>query len=252
MDTNPSREIMSKLAQGSYKMGDKKKSKKTRLTETQNFINETGFSVIPKYTNSEVTTYSKNDDPTNIIVAHRGTSIANRRGRDDVKTDILFAMGIGDLAPTFKRRKQRTNKIIKELEPTQFHLAGHSLGGGTVNYTIANSKIVRKNLTSARTFNAAANPIFTNDIEVTKNYKKELENKVIHNRIKNDIVSVGFKNNLPFGKLVTNKVKHDPSIGKSLLQNIADLSVGGLLKGFTEKSLHAHSISHFHDGSIKS
>ena len=171
---------------------------------------------------------------------------------DDVKTDILFAMGIGDLAPTFKRRKQRTNKIIKELEPTQFHLAGHSLGGTTANYTIANSKIVRKNLTSARTFNAGANPIFDNDIKVTKNYKKELEDKVIHNRIKNDVVSVGFKNNLPFGKLVTNKVKHDPSIGKSLLQNVADLSIGGLLKGFTEKSLHAHSISHFHDGSIKS
>lgn len=251
-DTGPSKEVMAKLAQGSYQMGDKDLGRKKRLENTQNLVSDTDWLVEPNHTNSEITTYRHKDDASNIVIAHRGTKLGGKRGRTDLEADIMFAMGLGGHVPTFKRRKNRTNKIIKTLEPTQLHLAGHSLGGGTVNHTIAKSNIVKKNLTSARTFNAAANPFFDNDTNVGKAQKKKLENKVVHHRIKHDPVSLGFKKNLPFGKLETDSIKHDKEKGKTSLDYLISLNPElKKLKSVTERGLHAHAISNFHDGSIK-
>jgi len=248
----PSKEVMAKLAQAVYQMGTKDLGRKQRLENTQNLISDTDWEVVPDHTNSEIATYRKRDEPSNIVISHRGTKIDGKRGRTDLEADIMFALGLGGHVPTFKRRKERTNKIIKALEPTQLHLTGHSLGGGTINNTIAKSNIVKKNLTSARTFNAAANPIFDNDTSVGKTLKKKLENKVVHHRIKHDPVSLGFVKNLPFGKLETDSVKHDPVKGKSALDYLIRLNPDlKKLKSATEKGLHAHAISNFHDGSIK-
>jgi len=248
----PSKEVMAKLAQATYQMGDKDLGRKQRLENTQNLISDTDWVVEPDHTNSEIATYRKRDDPSNIVIAHRGTKVDGKRGKTDLEADIMFALGLGGHVPTFKRRKTRTNKIIKALEPTQLHLTGHSLGGGTVNHTIAKSNIVKKNLTSARTYNAAANPFFDNDTSVGKNQKKKLESKVVHHRIKHDPVSLGFKKNLPFGKLETDSVKHDPVKGKTSLDYLIRLNPElKKLKSVTERGLHAHAISNFHDGSIK-
>ncbi len=249
---NPSMENMAKLAQASYQMGEKGSNKTDRINNTQEIAADTGYIVNPQYSNSEITTYQHKDNPKNIVIAHRGTKVDGKRGMKDIQNDLAFAVGLGGHESTFNRRKKRTNNIIKSLEPEQLHLTGHSLGGGTLQHTIANSKIVRKNLTSAKTFNAAANPIFNNDVRVTKNYKKELEDKVEHHRIKNDPVSAGFAGLVPFGKVKTHSVKHDANKGKSFFQNIIEKSsVLGKAKRFTEKGIHAHLISHFHDGSIK-
>ncbi len=249
---NPSMENMAKLAQASYQMGEKGSNKTDRINNTQEIAADTGYIVNPQYSNSEITTYQHKDNPKNIVIAHRGTKVDGKRGMKDIQNDLAFAVGLGGHESTFNRRKKRTNNIIKSLEPEQLHLTGHSLGGGTLQNTIANSKIVRKNLTSAKTFNAAANPIFNNDVRVTKNYKKELEDKVEHHRIKNDPVSAGFAGLVPFGKVKTHSVKHDANKGKSFFQNIIEKSsVLGKAKRFTEKGIHAHLISHFHDGSIK-
>jgi hypothetical protein len=248
----PSKEVMAKLAQATYQMGDKDLGRKQRLENTQNLISDTDWVVEPQHTNSEIATYRKRDDPSNIVIAHRGTKVDGKRGKTDLEADIMFALGLGGHVPTFKRRKTRTNKIIKALEPTQLHMTSHSLGGATQNYTIAKSNIVKKNLTSARTFNAAANPIFDNDIKVGKKTKKELDDKVVHHRIKHDPVSLGFVKNLPFGKLETDSVKHDPVKGKTSLDYLIRLNPElKKLKSVTERGLHAHAISNFHDGSIK-
>ena len=251
-DSKPSKEVMAKLAQAIYQMGDKDLGRKQRLENTQNLISDTDWVVEPDHTNSEIATYRKRDDPSNIVIAHRGTKVDGKRGKTDLEADIMFALGLGGHVPTFKRRKTRTNKIIKALEPTQLHMTGHSLGGGTVNHTIAKSNIVKKNLTSARTYNAAANPFFDNDTSVGKNQKKKLESKVVHHRIKHDPVSLGFVKNLPFGKLETDSVKHDPVKGKTSLDYLIRLNPElKKLKSVTERGLHAHAISNFHDGSIK-
>lgn len=249
---NPSMENMAKLAQASYQMGEKGVKKNKRVENAQNLASDTGYVVNPQYSNSEITTYQHKDDPTNVVISHRGTKVDGKRGMKDIQNDLAFAIGLGGHETTFRRRKTKTNQIIKDLQPTQLHMTGHSLGGGTLQHTIANSNKVRKHLTSAKTFNAAANPIFGNEIKVSKNYKKELESKVEHHRIKNDPVSAGFKGFVPFGKVQTHSVKHDSNKGKSFFQNIVEKSsVLGQAKRFTEKGIHAHLISHFHDGSIK-
>jgi uncharacterized protein YaaR (DUF327 family) len=249
---NPSMEHMAKMAQASYQMGEKGTNKNTRVQNAQNMVNDTGYVVNPTYSNSEITTYQHKDNPKNVVIAHRGTKLFGRRGMKDIQNDLAFAIGLGGHETTFGRRKKKTNAIIKALNPEQLHMTSHSLGGGTAQHTIANSKIVRKHLTSAMTFNAAAHPVFDNDIKVSKKYKKELEDKVTHHRIKNDPVSMGFKTNVPFGKVKTHSVKHDANAGKSMLQNIVEKStVLGRAKRFTEKGLYAHAISHFHSGAIK-
>ena len=251
-DSNPSKEVMAKLAQATYQMAEQNLGRTKRLENTQNMVNDTEWVVEPQHTNSEITTYRHKDDPSNIVISHMGTKLNSKRGTQHLESDILFALGLGGHVPTFKRRKNRTNKIIKALEPTQLHLTGHSLGGGTVNHTIAKSNIVKRNLTSARTYNAAANPFFDNDTSVGKSQKKKLETKVIHHRIKHDPVSLGFKKNLPFGKLETDSIKYDPVKGKTSLDYLIRLNPElKKLKSVTERGLHAHAISNFHDGSIK-
>lgn len=249
---NPSMENMAKLAEASYQMGEKSVKKNKRVENAQNIAADTGYIVNPQYSNSEITTYQHKDNPKNVVIAHRGTKVDGKRGMKDIQNDLAFAIGMGGHESTFKRRKTKTNDIIKALDPEQLHMTGHSLGGGTLQHTIASSNKVRKKLTSAKTFNAAANPAFDNDIKVSKNYKKELDDKVEHHRIKNDPVSAGFAGFVPFGKVKTHSVKHDSSKGKSFLQNVVEKStILGQAKRFTEKGIHAHLISHFHSGAIK-
>ena len=250
-----SKEHASLLARGAYQLGEKGVNKTDRVANANKMVEQTGYVVNDKHSNSEITAYQHKDNPNNVFIAHRGTKVdTDRRNKNfnDVTADLMFAVGLGGHDAKMKRRKNKTNKIIKSLNPEQLHLAGHSLGGGSVNYTIAKSKIVKDKLTSAKTFNAAAHPVFANDSAVSKKVKKNLEEKVEHHRIKNDPVSAGFLTNVPFGKLKTHSIKHDQNAGKSMLQNLVEKGTAlGRAKRFTEKGLYAHAISHFHSGAIK-
>jgi len=253
---NPSLAHSALLTQAAYQLGEKGVSKSQRVANANKHVEQTGYVVNPQHSNSEVTAYQHKDDPNNVFIAHRGTKVDGRRNKNhnDITADLMTAIGLGGHDAKMKRRKNKTNSIIKALQPTSaLHLGGHSLGGGTINHTIANSKKVRKHLTSAKTYNAAAHPVFSNGSAVSDKVKKELENKVENHRIKNDPVSAGFlTGNVSFGKLKTHSIKHDSNKGKSFLQNMVETGTAlGRAKRFTEKGIHAHAISHFHDGSIK-
>jgi hypothetical protein len=253
----PSKEHSALLTQAAYKLGEKGVKKSQRVENANKHVEATGYIVNAEHSNSEVTAYQHKDDPNNVFIAHRGTKVdTDRRNKNhnDITADLMTAVGLGGQDAKMRRRKEKTNSIVKALQPTSaLHLGGHSLGGGTINHTIANSKKVRKHLTSAKTFNGAAHPIFSNGTAVSAKVAKELENKVEHHRIKNDPVSAGFlTGNVPFGKLKTHSIKHDPTKGRSFFQNMIEGSTAiGRAKVFTEKGIHAHAISHFHDGSIK-
>lgn len=254
---NPSREEAALLTQATYQLGEKGVNKKDRVANANKLVEQTGYVVNSQHSNSEVTAYQHKDDPNNVFIAHRGTKVdTDRRNKNhnDITADLMTAIGLGGHDAKMKRRKNKTNSIVKALQPTSaLHMGSHSLGGATMNHTIANSRKVRKHLTSAKSFNAAAHPVFSNGTAVSKKVAKELENKVEHHRIKNDPVSAGFlTGNIPFGKLKTHSVKHDSSKGKSFLQNLVESTTAlGQAKRFTEKGIHAHAISHFHDGSVK-
>ena len=159
-----------------------------------------------------------------VHVAHKGTNIKGRRGMKDVRNDFAIALGLQKLDPRFKRRTKSTERVIKDLAPEKFTMSGHSLGNGTMQYAIANSRKIRQNLDEAHSFNGAANPILSADLKVSKKDKKELDEKVTHHRIRGDVVSAGFKTANAFGKVKRYDVKHDEESGKGLINKIVKSS----------------------------
>ena len=236
----------SKLSEGTYRIGDKG-DRDQRVADPNALDKDTGFAVVDdkKYTNNNMTTY-KNEETGEIHVSHRGTHVGGRRGMKDIRNDIAFGLGLTKLDPRFKRRTKNTERVIKDLAPEKLTMSGHSLGGGSVQYAIANSKKIRKNLSEAHTFNSAANPILNNDLQVSKKDKKELEDKVTHHRVRGDVVSAGFNASVPFGTVKKYSVKHDEKRGKGLLNKIVKKSsVLSKVSQLTSKALHAHHIDHF-------
>lgn len=236
----------SKLSEGTYRIGDKG-DRDQRVADTNALVKDTGFAVVDdkKYTNNNMTTY-KNEETGELHVSHRGTHVGGRRGMKDIRNDIAFGLGLTKLDPRFKRRTKNTERVIKDLAPEKLTMSGHSLGGGSVQYAIANSKKIRKNLSEAHTFNSAANPILNNDLQVSKKDKKELEDKVTHHRVRGDVVSAGFNASVPFGTVKKYSVKHDEKRGKGLLNKIVKKSsVLSKVSQLTSKALHAHHIDHF-------
>ncbi len=235
-----------KLSEGTYRIGDKG-NRDERVADTNALVKDTGFAVVDdkKYTNNNMTTY-KNEETGEIHVAHRGTHVGGRRGLKDIRNDIAFGLGLTSVDPRFKRRTKNTERVIKDLAPSTFTMSGHSLGAGTAQYAIANSKKIRKNLDEAHTFNSASNPVLNADLQVSKKDKKILDDKVTHHRIKGDVVSAGFNVSVPFGKVKKYSVKHDEKRGKGLLNKIVKKSsVLSKVSQLTSKALHAHHIDHF-------
>jgi len=247
MQTDQQVKAYAMMAEGTYRIGDKG-DRDERVADTNTLVKNTGFAVVDdkKYTNNNMTTY-KNEETGEIHVSHRGTHVGGRRGLKDIRNDIAFGLGLTKLDPRFKRRTKATERVIKDLAPQKLTMSGHSLGGGTVQYAIANSKKIRKNLHSAHTFNAAANPILNNDLQVSGKDKKELEEKVTHHRVKGDVVSAGFNLSVPFGKVKKYSVPHDEKRGKSLVDKIVKKNpLLSKVKQLTSKALHSHHIDHFY------
>ncbi len=236
-----------KLSEATYTIGDKGVSREDRVASANKQIAGTGFSVVDdkKYSNPNMTTY-KNEETGEIHVAHRGTHVGGRRGLKDIRNDIAFGLGLTSVDPRFKRRTKNTERVIKDLAPEKLTMSAHSLGAGTLQYAIDNSKKIRKNLDEAHTFNGAANPVLNADLQVSKKDKKVLDDKVTHHRIKGDVVSAGFNVSVPFGKVKKYSVKHDEKRGKSLMDKIVKNNpVLSKVKQLTSKALHAHHIDHF-------
>jgi hypothetical protein len=242
-----------KLSEATYTIGDKGVSREERIASANKQVAGTGFAVVDdkRYTNPNLTTY-KNQETGEVHVAHRGTHVGGRKGIKDIRNDIAFGLGLTKVDPRFKRRTKATERVIKDLQPEKFTLSGHSLGGGTVKYAIANSRKIRQNLTEAHTFNSAANPVLNADLQVSKKDAKELQDKVTqdkvtHHRIRGDVVSAGFNASVPFGKVKKYSVPHDEKRGKRLVDKIVRKTpLLNTVKQLTSKALHAHHIDHFY------
>lgn len=236
-----------KLSEATYTIGDKGVSREERIASANKQVAGTGFAVVDdkRYTNPNLTTY-KNQETGEVHVAHRGTHVGGRKGLKDIRNDIAFGLGLTKVDPRFRRRTKATERIIKDLQPEKFSLSGHSLGGGTVQHAIANSRKIRQNLTEAHTFNSAANPVLNADLQVSKKDAKQLQDKVTHHRIKGDVVSAGFNASVPFGKVKKYSVKHDENRGKTLMDKIVKRNpILSKVSQLTSKALHAHHIDHF-------
>ena len=238
------------LSEATYIMGNKSGNRTKKYNEINELVKSTGYQVIPNYTNKNLVTYQKIDDPKTVAIAHQGTNVKSTTGFKDIVSDVGIALGLGDHLPHIRKRKRKTEQVLKDLNPDKFYLSGHSLGGYTANHTIANSKRVQKHLTNAHTFNAAQNPILSNDLQVSDKVKKQLDDKVVHHRVHGDLVSAGFKKSLPFGKLQNYKLKDEHKnerAGERILSKMLSFNPAlKTIRNYTKKAIDSHHIDHFH------
>jgi len=232
-DIDPVHRNFSRLAAGSY---DYKSDRSTHTAGTDYILHPN-----PKFSDHSITTYMHKNDSRHIVIAHRGTAPGSKGGRQDIGTDLALAGGLAGERKRMKDRQSKTEMIVKQTNPSTLHLTGHSLGGSTVNHTIANSRLVRQRLTSAHTFNAGHNPLFENKLKVNRRAQRRLNNKVIHHRIENDSVSAGLKAGSPFGRVQTYK-KNESRISRVGSAVLAGINPFGRIT----RSLGSHGIANFH------
>ena len=251
MDTQTS----AKLAEMSYEIGKTKVKKrlKNSIDNVNDHLTEEGidYEVVPEWTDRNITTYRNKTDPKKVHISHKGTQFQSSTGSKDVISDLKIALGFGNYDPHVRRRKKRTERVIKNLNPSELTMSGHSLGGMSLNHTIGKSKKVREKLLQADTFNPGSSFVFNNDLKLSERAKKELkEIPITHHRTRNDIVSKGLKEDnfgVPFGQLKEYKLrptkyeKEHNEIHSKGLKEKKDLDK----MNFGSKALYAHSLHHF-------
>ena len=235
------------LTKGAYVMGGKKDGKKKRVKDTQKAVGKTDYIVNSKYSDSGVTVYQHKNDAKNVVISHRGTAVGGKKGFTDLINDISFSAGFTPgYKKRFNQRKRTSERVIRDLKPTSLHVSGHSLGGATANHSVSKSKLIRDNLTSLNTFNAATHPVLNKELRISKTEKAKLKGKVTHHRIENDSVSLGARVRSPFGGTVkTRKNPNPPKKTKGFLKKtIGKAPVVRALKA-TKESIDAHSLDNF-------
>jgi len=206
-----------------------KGSKEKRSDKINKNIAKTGYTAIKDKSNRDIL-YLQNDKDKTVHISHRGTDFSKPR---DVSADLSFALGNEHHNKEFKKRRDKTSNLVKNIpDDYKLNLSGHSYGGASMNDTLLNKKNVRDKVESANGYNGAFSP-FTK--KVSKKIKSELDNRVTHHRISNDIISASSSIHLPFGKVKTYKQKQN--------DKIMPQSINPIFK--TIDSYKAHSIDNF-------
>jgi len=162
----------------------------------------------------------------------------------DLMNDATLSLGINaGHKKRFNQRKRTTEKAIRELKPTQLHITGHSLGGGTANHAVNESKLIRDNLTSLHTFNGAAT--LKSQKKLSKAEQAKLKGKVTHHRIKSDVVSISSRAKPPLGGKVKTTAMKKPLKKKSLGRRLINLHPAVKVAKGAKTSLDSHSIDNF-------
>lgn len=244
------------FADSTYNMNGKKK-REDKYNKINEEIKNTGYEVVPKFTNKGMVLYQNKEDPSKIHLSHTGTSLRAKSGFKDVIADLAIGAGLTSHNNTFKKRDRQTRKIINHYEKEhgdnlKLSASGHSLGGSTISNSSKNKKVL-KYLKQLDTFNMGSSPGYNEEIKPNEKQKKILDPITTHHRIKKDIISASLKVNNPFGKVKTYKIPFDKKEESKSILNRMKLNNPLIdnIKNFTEDALHAHHSSHFHDGTVK-
>lgn len=231
MDTSTS----ARFSEASYRMLESG-NKDERSKRINDDIKDTGYVVDTGNSNRDILVL-RDEKNSKVHIAHRGTDTSGKRSKQDITADLAFGVGLAQHNEHFNKRKNRTQKIVKQYrDGNEISLSGHSYGGGSAQFSLANSKAVRNSVKVAHTFNTASHPIAISATKVGRKVKKDLDDKVIHHRHKDDVVSAGLKSVVPFGKVKEYGGKE--SITKRLLKNSNPLFK-------TASVLDAHKLHHF-------
>ena len=228
-----------RFAEATYRMLESG-NKDERIARINNDLEDTNYKVIREHSNRDVLTL-RNETDGKTVVAVRGTDTSGKKTGIDIMADLQFAFGQSDHSNEFRKRRNRIKNSLKDTnDDDKVILVGHSLGGGVIKYSLSNSNQIRRRIIDngeVHTFNSAAHPFLRDQTKVSKASKKALENKVIHHRTRNDVVSKGLEKMIPFGKVQTYDTK---------TSNFTKKMPKGLANTFNSlEALHAHKLLHF-------
>ena len=220
-----------KFSKAAYIIGQDGKTKDS-IDEVNALVADTGFRIDPALSDENISTF-RNSTTGAYHIAHKGTQVGASTGLSDLIADAAFAYGRNTAHVT--SRTAATERIIDQIDPdARISMSGHSLGGHTASYAMANSQKVQQRVAELDTFDAANNFIHPVDLRVPKETRAALDGKVTHHRMNADLVSLGeqFPHAVPFGKAVTYKLN-----SKNM--------------GTIERALYAHEIDHFIDKDLR-
>lgn len=128
----------------------------------------------------------KHSDGHNVVTV-KGTDI---KSSNDLISDIKLGLGFSKHDKQFKNRQKQIKNIYKESDGDKY-LTGHSLGASVVTSTLAKSKSIRDNTKKAEVFNTGYTKAFHDELSknLTKDDKKELNDKLVHHHVKGDVIS---------------------------------------------------------------
>lgn len=195
-----------------------------------------GWQVSPNFTGKDISTFV-NDTKKQVVIAHRGTDTSGMRTKSDVSADVLLGLGRESDSKAFNKRRNKTDKILKQI-PTDYKVYGaaHSLGGATLGYTLEKSTLARTRFEKVRLYNSGASP-FQSSSEIGRKKKAVLDEKVVHHRTTNDLVSKSLIINNRYGKVKTQDTSYSSKTK----------FVPGILGGIfgSVEALDAHKLHHF-------
>jgi len=222
----------SKEAYNLVKSGDKHK----RWDLIDKNIEDTGFKVDRSKTNRDIL-YLVNETTGEHHIAVRGTDTSGKKTKQDILTDLTFALGAEKHNKHFNKKVNRINNLVKQSDSKDITMSGHSLGGGITNEAIKSKKHVRDKVTHLDTYNAAFSP-FTK--QASKATEKKLKSKVIHHRTAGDLVSKASMINNTTGTIQEHETKEIKKLPKFVPEHLKNAFN-------TIDQLKAHSIDQFID-----
>ena len=133
-----------RFSEATYRMLEKGNADE-RIARINEDIKDTGYVVDRKNSNRNILTL-RNETEGKSVIAVRGTDTSGKKTGVDVMSDIQYALGISNHSNEYRKRRNNIKNSIKDSGDDKVILTGHSLGGGVIKHSVANSNQIRRRI----------------------------------------------------------------------------------------------------------
>ena len=203
-------ELAQQFADLSYSMNTDE-DRATRINNINSQIPDE-WSVVPEHTDRRQLTLW-NESENKFHTAIRGTDPTNNQ---DLLQDAMIGLNITGKSEQFEKRHNKLEDAVNSFpDDAEWTMSAHSLGSGQGQYSLATSKDLTNRLDEAHMFNGASHPLTDSAFgKTTRSQRETLNDKVVHHRNEDDIISMGLNySGTNMGQVRTYKGKGTSSTG---------------------------------------